>query len=61
MSETTQSQGISKPAAPAAATENRSFNDILRSYVGQMVTVVNPESYEGAPVGYALRTARVSY
>jgi len=38
------------------ATEIKSFNGIVKSLVGNVVTVVNPESYEGAPVGYALRT-----
>ena len=36
--------------------ENKSYVDIIRGLVGNLVTVVNPESYEGAPVGYALRT-----
>ncbi len=55
MSETTPSTGISKSEA-APGVENRSFHDILKSFVGKTVTVVNPESYEGAPIGYALKT-----
>jgi len=47
-------------AAPAAATgptmEDRQFLDILRAIVGKAITVVNPESYESAPVGYKLTT-----
>lgn len=39
------------------ANENRSFEEILRSLLGQTVTVVNPESYEHAPVGYQLKAA----
>ena len=37
------------------AVEDRSFQDIVRSLVGQTVTIVNPESYEHAPVGYQLK------
>ncbi len=37
-------------------TESKSFADVVKSLVGSVVTIVNPESYEGAPVGYALRT-----
>ena len=40
---------------PAAATENRSFQELLKSLVGQVVTIVNPESYEDAPVGHQIR------
>ena len=53
MSEDTARTGIS---ATKSATEGRAYADILKSLVGGAVTVVNPESYEGAPVGYALRT-----
>ncbi len=53
MSEDTARTGIS---ATKSATDTRSYRDILNSLVGGPVTVVNPESYEGAPVGYSLRT-----
>ncbi len=38
------------------AGEARSYRDIIKSLIGGVVTIVNPESYEGAPIGYALRT-----
>lgn len=53
MSQDTPRTGIS---ATKSATDIRSYADILKSLVGGAVTIVNPESYEGAPVGYALRT-----
>ena len=43
--------GTAKPT-----TEDRSFLDIVKSLVGNTITVVNPASYEGAPIGYQLRT-----
>ena len=39
----------------APAAEDRDFADILRSLVGKVVTVVNPESYEHAPLGFTLK------
>ena len=33
------------------------FRDLLRSLIGQPVTIVNSESYEDAPVGHQLRPA----
>ncbi len=47
-----------QPAAapPGATMEDRQFLDILRALVGKSITVVNPESYETAPVGYKLTT-----
>ena len=52
MSETAQDEGT----RPAAATdESRSYLDIIKSLVGASVTVVNPESYEAAPVGHQLK------
>ncbi len=54
--EATQSKGIAKPEGAAPTIEDRSYQDILKSLLGKTVTVVNPESYEGAPVGYQLRT-----
>jgi hypothetical protein len=43
-------------AAPPPAVEDKHFIDILRALVGKTITVVNPESYEAAPVGYKLTT-----
>ena len=34
--------------------EDKSFQDILQSLVGKTVTIVNPQSYEAAPVGFKL-------
>jgi len=42
-----------KAAAPAV--EQKKYTDILRSLIGKTVTVVNPESYEDAPVGHTLK------
>jgi len=44
----------------AAATtkpviENKSFTDILKALVGKVVTIVNAESYENAPMGHQIR------
>ena len=50
MSETKQE---AKPSA--AINEDRSFLDLLNSLMGQVVTMVNPESYEDAPVGHQMR------
>jgi len=46
-----------KPAGanPPPVVEDRSFVDILRSLIGKVVTVVNPESYEDAPIGHQIR------
>ena len=35
--------------------EDKSFQDLLKSLMGQVVTMVNPESYEDAPVGHQIR------
>lgn len=42
--------------APAPAVEDKQFVDILKALVGKAITVVNPESYEAAPVGYKITT-----
>lgn len=42
------------PTAPPARLET--FQDVLRGLVGKVVTCVNPESYEDAPVGHQLTT-----
>lgn len=42
--------------APAPqAMEERDFSDVLKSYLGKLITVVNPESYEDAPLGHDIR------
>lgn len=53
MTENTETQTAAKAAVPV--TEDRSFIDLLKTLVGKPVTVVNPESYEDAPVGHQIR------
>jgi hypothetical protein len=52
MTEATQDQGTVKSAP---VTENRTFQELLKSLIGHVVTIVNPESYEDAPVGHQIR------
>jgi len=40
---------------PTPADENKEFADILRSMIGNVVTIVNPESYESVPVGHQIK------
>ena len=40
--------------APAAA-EPKDFRSILKALLGKKLTVVNPESYEAAPVGFRIK------
>jgi hypothetical protein len=35
--------------------EDRSFHDLLAGLIGSVITVVNPESYEHAPMGRQLK------
>ena len=51
MTETTQPESQAKPEQKL-----NSFHDVLRSLQGKIVTMVNPESYEDAPVGHRLTT-----
>ena len=53
MSDQAEIQPAAKAAVPV--TEDKSFLDILKSLMGKTVTVVNPESYEDAPVGHQIR------
>jgi len=53
MSESTESKA---PAKPAPLIEDRDFLDLLKSLIGHVVTVVNPESYEDAPIGHQIRS-----
>ena len=41
--------------AVALAIEDRSFADVLKTLLGETVTMVNPESYEDAPHGHQIR------
>ena len=54
MSETEADRGAIAPR-PAPLREDRGFRDLLETLVGQIVTIVNPESYEDAPVGHQIR------
>jgi hypothetical protein len=47
---------MTEQAAAATAQMPETFDAVLRSMVGKVVTFVNPESYEDAPVGYRLTT-----
>jgi hypothetical protein len=53
MSEKTQDE-ITPQAS--AREDDRDFRELLKSLIGQMVTIVNPESYEDAPVGHQIRS-----
>ncbi len=58
MSETTPDSGkrpIEEGSAPKPSIETRDFRNILQSLVGKNVTIVNPESYESAPMGFQLK------
>ena len=44
---------MSEPA-PAAA-EPKDFRTILKALLGKKITIVNPESYEAAPVGFRIK------
>ena len=44
----------SKQAPGAETFEDKTYVEILRSFVGKIVTIVNPESYEVAPMGFKL-------
>ena len=57
MIEETKEDAGARMASPATPTiEDKHFLDILRALLGKTITVVNPESYETAPVGYKLTT-----
>ena len=59
MAETTQLAGRthSPHGATSPAQEDKIFIEVLRSLLGKTVTIVNPESYEYAPVGHQLRAS----
>ena len=48
-------QRESHPAEPERLLEQRTFVDVLRTFLGKVVTIVNPESYEDAPLGHNIR------
>ena len=56
MIEETKTDEGARMASAAPTIEDKHFLDILRALVGKTITVVNPESYESAPVGYKLTT-----
>ena len=44
-----------KATAVEPVVEHRDFSEVLKSYLGKLITVVNPESYEDAPLGHDIR------
>ena len=54
MSEQTEDTGA-RPEAGGGTIEDRDYVDILKALAGKVVTIVNPESYEAAPMGYRLK------
>ncbi len=44
-----------KPVKPAPVVEDKYFIDLVKGMLGKTVTIVNPESYEHAPVGFTLK------
>lgn len=53
MAETTTREA---PDSVANSQDFNNFRDVLLAMAGQVVTVVNPESYEDAPMGHRLTT-----
>ncbi len=56
--ETTSDTAPGAQAAAAAArpvVEDRDFQSVLKALLGKQVTVVNPESFETAPMGWQLK------
>lgn len=47
---------MSETATTPTVTEDKTFADVLRALVGKVVTIVNTESYEHAPVGFQIRS-----
>lgn len=54
MTEETARDTGTRPQEAAPKLEDRAYQDILKALIGKTVTVVNPESYEAAPLGYKL-------
>ena len=58
MSETTPESGkrpIEEDSTPKPSIETRDYCSILQALVGKSVTIVNPESYESAAMGFQLK------
>ncbi len=58
MSETTPDSGkrpVEEGSVPKPSIETRDFRSILQALVGKNVTIVNPESYESAAMGFQLK------
>ncbi len=56
MTEPTTDAGTRPIEADAKPTiEDRDFKSILKALIGKKCTVVNPESYEAAPMGFQLK------
>ena len=54
--ETTTDTDAQPAAAPAKPMiEDRDFQSVLKALLGKPVTVVNPESFETAPMGWQLK------
>ncbi|MDP6850580.1 MAG: hypothetical protein QGH51_02155 [Planctomycetota bacterium] len=48
------SESASPPSGDTKSAPPKSFTDILKALVGQIVTISNPESYEEAMAGHRL-------
>ena len=44
-----------QPVKPAPVVDDKEFLDLIKSLLGKTVTIVNPASYEHAPVGFTLK------
>lgn len=56
MSEEAAREPEARTEQKPAALELSSFEDVLRSLVGKLVTMANPESLEDTPMGFQLTT-----
>ena len=52
--EDTGAEKVAKKAAQPII-EDRDFTDVLKSFIGKLVTMVNSESYEDVPLGHQIR------
>ena len=53
--ESAMSETELKPVKPEPVVDNKEFLDLIKALLGKTVTIVNPESYEHAPVGFTLK------
>ena len=53
--ESAMSETELKPVKPDPVVEDKVFLDLIKALLGKTVTIVNPESYEHAPVGFTLK------